>query len=62
MTKKYSIGYIDKYNDFMKVHDSKGKTRKFDSIEECREYINSRSFSSTFRIMQGWTVIEEIKR
>lgn len=34
MKKIYSVGYTDSYNDFTKLKDEKGNTKKFATIEE----------------------------
>lgn len=64
MKKIYSIGYIDKYNDFLKVSDEKGYTLKVSTIEEAEDYINKELINKgvrNIRIMQGWKIIKEVK-
>lgn len=66
MKGNYSIGYKDKYGDFSKVW-YKGSTRKFNTIDECKEYIinNKECFLNDniriFKIMIGWKIIELFK-
>ena len=64
MKKIYSIGYIDEYNDFLKVSDDKGYTLKVSTIEEAEDYINKELINKevrNIRIMQGWKIIKEVK-
>lgn len=61
--KKFSIGYKDMYNDFVKVWE-KGETKKFETIEEAKNFIlnnlNTENIK-TFKIMKGWKIIEIIE-
>jgi len=66
MKKTYSIGYTDKYDDFRKVWDNLGYTKKFETIEEAENYIQQKiapeyiNINKPIKIMQGWKVIKEI--
>ena len=62
MEKKiFSIGYKDKYNDFTKVCDYRG-TKKFSTIQECKDYIINNLKPNTYKIMKGWEVVEVVEK
>lgn len=68
MKKNYSIGYKDSCGDFTKLWDDKGYTLKFTTIEEAKKYILEQTNFlqkncniKTFKIMQGWNIIEEME-
>ena len=60
-TGKYSIGYKDRNNDFIKVW-YRGEAMKFLSVEEAEKFArNYFDFKATnIRIMRGWKVIKEV--
>lgn len=58
----YSIGYKDKYNDFNKVCDKKGKTMKFTTIQQCKEFIENELNNNIYKIMKGWEVVEIVEK
>lgn len=60
--KPFSIGYKDSHNDFSKVWDEKGSTRKFETVDQCKEYIESCKFKTIYKIMRGWEVVEVIDK
>lgn len=62
-TKKlFSVGYKDDHNNFLKVWDESGRTRKWETVEQCREYIESLQFKTEYKIMRGWEVVEVIDK
>ena len=60
MKKIYSVGYTDSYNDFTKLKDEKGNTKKFATIEEAEEYVKNNLNIKSYMIMQGWIVIKKV--
>lgn len=64
-TKAYTIGYIfnrNGKNHFAKISDERLITKKFATIEECREVIKNRELKTEYRIMRGKEVIEVINK
>ena len=67
MKGKYSIGYNDKNNDFIKVWEN-GYTKKFEKIEEAEQYIQEKleeqyvNTEKPIKIMKGWEVIKEVRK
>lgn len=58
----YSIGFIKKSGGLIKIWDNHGSTRKWNTIEECEDYINTCEKKTIFRIYKGWEVIKEIDK